>query len=198
MIDAKQLKAIAAFIKKDGVGASGGLSINFDKSELFACNGSNAVLIELVDGLEGSGNTVVPLDVVKSAIILISDKHMTASREDFCGIPFEPIVNNLFNDYRRIFELSDIRLPGRPGLYKSSSLKLIEGLDKAFKGPGEFYLPSAPDKPLIFEIGLSQDFPPEDQREEDWRAPTEMVKAAIMPIKDPPIKNTWDGILTQK
>ena len=32
MINGKQLKAISAFIKKDGSGSTGGLTINFDKS----------------------------------------------------------------------------------------------------------------------------------------------------------------------
>lgn len=71
MINGKQLKAISAFIKKDGSGSTGGLTINFDKSEIFAYNGSNAVLVELVGGLEGKGQTIVPLEVVLSAIVLI-------------------------------------------------------------------------------------------------------------------------------
>lgn len=98
MINGKQLKAISAFIKKDGSGSTGGLTINFDKSEIFAYNGSNAVLVELVGGLEGKGQTIVPLEVVLSAIVLIGDGNVTATRKDFCGIPFEPpMVNDFFN-----------------------------------------------------------------------------------------------------
>ena len=182
MINGKQLKAISAFIKKDGSGSSGGLTINFDKSEIFAYNGSNAVLVELVGGLEGKGQTVVPLEVVLSAIVLIGDGNVTATREDFCGIPFEPpMVNDLIKDYRSIFVPDDIRKPGRPGLYTSASVKLLEGLDKVFPGLSEFVLPTSPNKPLILEIGQSE-------------PPTEIVKAAIMPRSNPPLKNTWDGL----
>ena len=185
MIDGKQLKAISAFIKKDGSGSSGGLTINFDKSEIFAYNGSNAVLVELVGGLEGKGQTVVPLEVVLSAIVLIGDGNVTATREDFCGIPFEPLM---VKDYRSIFVPEDIRKPGRPGLYTSASVKLLEGLDKVFPGLSEFVLPTSPNKPLILEIGQSE------KDDEDDEPPTEIVKAAIMPRSNPPLKNTWDGL----
>lgn len=189
MIDGKQLKAISAFIKKDGSGSSGGLTINFDKSEIFAYNGSNAVLVELVGGLEGKGQTVVPLEVVLSAIVLIGDGNVTATREDFCGIPFEPLmVNDLIKDYRSIFVPEDIRKPGRPGLYTSASVKLLEGLDKVFPGLSEFVLPTSPNKPLILEIGQSE------KEIDDDEPPTEIVKAAIMPRSNPPLKNTWDGL----
>lgn len=189
MINGKQLKAISAFIKKDGSGSSGGLTINFDKSEIFAYNGSNAVLVELVGGLEGKGQTVVPLEVVLSAIVLIGDENVTATREDFCGIPFEPpMVNDLIKDYRSIFVPDDIRKPGRPGLYTSASVKLLEGLDKVFPGLSEFVLPTSPNKPLILEIGQSE------KDDEDNEPPTEIVKAAIMPRSNPPLKNTWDGL----
>lgn len=185
MINGKQLKAISAFIKKDGSGSSGGLTINFDKSEIFAYNGSNAVLVELVGGLEGKGQTVVPLEVVLSAIVLIVDGNVTATREDFCGIPFEPpMVNDLIKDYRSIFVPDDIRKPGRPGLYTSASVKLLEGLDKVFPGLSEFVLPTSPNKPLILEIGQSE------KDDEDNEPPTEIVKAAIMPRSNPPLKNT--------
>ncbi len=188
MINGKQLKAISAFIKKDGSGSSGGLTINFDKSEIFAYNGSNAVLVELVGGLEGKGQTVVPLEVL-SAIVLIGDGNVTATREDFCGIPFEPpMVNDLIKDYRSIFVPDDIRKPGRPGLYTSASVKLLEGLDKVFPGLSEFVLPTSPNKPLILEIGQSE------KDDEDNEPPTEIVKAAIMPRSNPPLKNTWDGL----
>ena len=162
MINVKQLKAIAAFIQKDCSDARGGLTINFDKSEIFACSGSNAILVELVDGLEGKGQTIVPRDVVMSAIVLIGDGYMRASREDFCGIPFEPLTSDLFKDYRSIFTYDDFKLPGRPGLYQSSSMKLLEKLNNEFKGCGEFYLPSSPGKPLILEIGQAEIEPPED------------------------------------
>lgn len=76
-------------------------------------------------------------------------------------------------------------------------MKRIEGLDKVFKGASQFYLPSAPDKPLIFEIGQSEELRPEDASD-DWQPPTEMVKAAIAPINNPPIKNTWDGLAPTK
>lgn len=189
MINGKQLKAISAFIKKDGIGSTGGLTINFDKSEIFAYNGSNAVLVELVGGLEGKGQTVVPLEVVLSAIVLIGDGNVTATREDFCGIPFEPpMVNDLIKDYRSIFVPEDIRKPGRPGLYTSASVKLLEGLDKVFLGLSEFVLPTSPNKPLILEIGQSE------KEIDDDETPTEIVKAAIMPRSDPPLKNTWDGL----
>lgn len=189
MINGKQLKAISAFIKKDGSGSSGGLTINFDKSEIFAYNGSNAVLVELVGELEGKGQTVVPLEVVLSAIVLIGDGNVTATREDFCGIPFEPpMVNDLIKDYRSIFVPDDIRKPGRPGLYTSASVKLLEGLDKVFPGLSEFVLPTSPNKPLILEIGQSE------KDDEDNEPPTEIVKAAIMPRSNPPLKNTWDGL----
>lgn len=195
MINVKQLKAIAAFIQKDRSDARGGLTINFDKSEIFACCGSNAILVELVDGLEGKGQTIVPRDVVMSAIVLIGDGYMRATREDFCGIPFEPLTSDLFKDYRSIFTYDDFKLPGRPGLYQSSSMKLLEKLNNEFKGRGEFYLPSSPEKPLILEIGQAELAPPED--DPDWVSPTEMVKAAIMPLK-PSIKNTWNGINVKK
>lgn len=189
MINGKQLKAISAFIKKDGSGSTGGLTINFDKSEIFAYNGSNAVLVELVGGLEGKGQTVVPLEVVLSAIVLIGDGNVTATREDFCGIPFEPLmVNDLIKDYRSIFVPEDIRKPGRPGLYTSASVKLLEGLDKVFPGLSEFVLPTSPNKPLILEIGQSE------KEIDDDETPTEIVKAAIMPRSNPPLKNTWDGL----
>lgn len=195
MINVKQLKAIAAFIQKDCFDMKGGLTINFDKSEIFACSGSNAVLVELVDGLEGEGQTVVPRDVVMSAIVLIGDGYMRATREDFCGIPFEPLPADLIKDYRSVFTYDDIKLPGRPGLYPSSAMKLLERLNKEFKGPGEFYLPSSPEKPLILEIGQAEIEPPKD--DPDWAPPTEMVKAAIAPLR-PSIKNTWDGINAKK
>lgn len=184
MINGKQLKAISAFIKKDGSGSTGGLTINFDKSEIFAYNGSNAVLVELVGGLEGKGQTIVPLEVVLSAIVLIGDGNVTATREDFCGIPFEPpMVNDfLIKDYRSIFVPEDIRKPG------SASVKLLEGLDKVFPGLSEFVLPTSPNKPLILEIGQSE------KEIDDDETPTEIVKAAIMPRSDPPLKNTWDGL----
>lgn len=187
MINGKQLKAISAFIKKDGSGSTGGLTINFDKSEIFAYNGSNAVLVELVGGLEGKGQTIVPLEVVLSAIVLIGDGNVTATREDFCGIPFEPpMVNDfLIKDYRSIFVPEDIR---KPGLYTSASVKLLEGLDKVFPGLSEFVLPTSPNKPLILEIGQSE------KEIDDDETPTEIVKAAIMPRSDPPLKNTWDGL----
>lgn len=189
MINGKQLKAISAFIKKDGSGSSGGLTINFDKSEIFAYNGSNAVLVELVGGLEGKGQTIVPLEVVLSAIVLIGDGNVTATREDFCGIPFEPpMVNDLFKDYRSIFAPEDIRKPGRPGLYTSASVKLLEELDRVFLGLSEFVLPTSPNKPLILEIGQSE------KDDEDDEPPTQIVKAAIMPRFNPPLKNTWDGL----
>lgn len=189
MINGKQLKAISAFIKKDGSGSSGGLTINFDKSEIFAYNGSNAVLVELVGGLEGKGQTIVPLEVVLSAIVLIGDGNVTATREDFCGIPFEPpMVNDLIKDYRSIFVPEDIRKPGRPGLYTSASVKLLEGLDRVFHGLSEFVLPTSPHKPLILEIGQSETEIGDDE------PPTEIVKAAIMPRSNPPLKNTWDGL----
>lgn len=189
MINGKQLKAISAFIKKDGIGSTGGLTINFDKSEIFAYNGSNAVLVELVGGLEGKGQTIVPLEVVLSAIVLIGDGNVTATREDFCGIPFEPpMVIDLIKDYRSIFVPEDIRKPGRPGLYTSASVKLLEGLDKVFPGLSEFVLPTSPNKPLILEIGQSE------KEIDDDETPTEIVKAAIMPRSDPPLKNTWDGL----
>ena len=189
MINGKQLKAISAFIKKDGSGSSGGLTINFDKSEICAYNGSNAVLVESVGGLEGKGQTVVPLEVVLSAIVLIGDGNVTATREDFCGIPFEPpMVNDLIKDYRSIFVPDDIRKPGRPGLYTSASVKLLEGLDKVFPGLSEFVLPTSPNKPLILEIGQSE------KDDEDNEPPTEIVKAAIMPRSNPPLKKTWDGL----
>lgn len=190
MINGKQLKAISAFIKKDGSGSTGGLTINFDKSEIFAYNGSNAVLVELVGGLEGKGQTIVPLEVVLSAIVLIGDGNVTATREDFCGIPFEPpMVNDfLIKDYRSIFVPEDIRKPGRPGLYTSASVNLLEGLDKVFPGLSEFVLPTSPNKPLILEIGQSE------KEIDDDETPTEIVKAAIMPRSDPPLKNTWDGL----
>lgn len=189
MINGKQLKAISAFIKKDGIGSTGGLTINFDKSEIFAYNGSNAVLVELVGGLEGKGQTIVPLEVVLSAIVLIGDGNVTATREDFCGIPFEPpMVIDLIKDYRSIFVPEDIRKPGRPGLYTSASVKLLEGLDKVFPGLSEFVLPTSPNKPLILEIGQSE------KEIDDDETPTEIVKAAIMPRPDPPLKNTWDGL----
>lgn len=196
MINVKQLKAIAAFIQKDSFSARGGLTINFDKSEIFACSGSTGVLVELVDGLEGKGQTIVPRDVVMSAIVLIGNGYMRATREDFCGIPFEPLTSDLFKDYRSIFTYDDIKLPGRPGLYLSSSMKLLEKLNKEFKGHSEFYLPSSPEKPLILEIGQADIEPPED--DPDWVPPTEMVKAAIMPLSHPSIKNTWDGINAEK
>lgn len=195
MINVKQLKTIAAFIEKDCFSAKGGLTINFDKSEIFACNGPNAVLVELVDGLEGKGQTIVPRDVVMSAIVLIGDGYMRATREDFCGIPFKPLTADLIKDYRSVFTYDDIKLPGRPGLYPSSSMKLLEKLERDFKGHGEFYLPSSPEKPLILEIGQAEIEATEPTEDDpDWVPPTEIVKAAIMPLSRPLIKNTWDGI----
>lgn len=193
MITKTQLKAIAAFINKKPGTAGSGLTVDYDRSELFATNGPCAVWITNVSGLDGRGCRIVPLDVVLSAVVLTDSKYVKATETDFCGIMFEPVNADLFaKNFRDIFKHESLALPGRPGLYPSKAIQRIEALDRVFKGESAFILPTSPDKPLKFEIQPDFDEVRPDG-DNDWEVPTEIVHAAIMPRLDPPLKNTWDG-----
>ena len=66
MINAKQLKAIAAFVDKTWPERSH-VFIDLDTRVLSACSGPEAVIIKNVSGFSGKGKRLVPLDVVLSS-----------------------------------------------------------------------------------------------------------------------------------
>lgn len=187
MITCKQLKAIAAFASKDGKRSY--LRIDFDHETIGAADGPSAVLVKQVEGLNGKGLKFVPIEVVYAAITLLgNDGIVSATDEDFCGIPYVSTPGDLIDQFEGVFEHESLALPGRPGLYASGNIKRLENLCKEFKGTSGFVLPTEPDKPLLLKIDNLK------QKEEDRDLPTEIIRAAIMPYKFETLNRFWGDI----
>lgn len=187
MINAKQLKAIAAFVDKTWPERSH-VFIDLDTRVLSACSGPEAVIIKNVSGFSGKGKRLVPLDVVLSAIVLLGKtRFVTADDEYFCGIPYVSLPPDLIREHEKIFEGKVLK--GCPGLYPSGRMKKLESLISAFRGPHFFSIPASADKPLVLEIAVNEN---EEKPEgaEGWEPPTEMVSAAIAP-KEFSLMNTF-------
>lgn len=187
MINAKQLKAISAFVDKTYPERAHVL-IDLDNCVLSACSGVEVVIIKNVSGFSGKGKRLVPLDVVRSAIVLLGKtKFVTADDEYFCGIPYVSLSPDLISEYEKVFEGRVLK--GCPGLYPSGRMKKLESLISAFRGPHFFSIPASADKPLVLEIAVNEN---EEKPEgaENWEPPTEMVSAAIAP-KEFSLMNTF-------
>lgn len=190
MINAKQLKSVAAFAKKS-VGAC--IKINFDKKEIEAVCNNAAVQVRDVEGLEGEGLTTVPMEVVCAAVTLLgSDGLVSATNEEFCSIPFKPLPPELLaraGVNNEIFAPIDFALPGRPGLYHPDEMNLLMRLSNAFRSRGEFRLPISPEMPLVY---LLTDCSRRSSKEIE--PIEETVRAAIAPFHFDLI-NTFEGVL---
>lgn len=116
-----------------------GLHVDFDKREIAATDGHVIVIVENVQGLEGTGRVIIPRNVVEQAskIKTNSELRITPTQigyadKDFPSFLFNPIESSYKLDYWKVVP-SENTASNRFGFYSSENIKLFESIEAAFK-----------------------------------------------------------------
>lgn len=133
-----QLKSILPAIAKNNVRYFlNGLHVNFDKKELVATDGHVIVIVENVQGLDGSGRVIIPRNIVElvSKIKTSHELRITPTHIGYVSerpLPFNPIESSFNLNYWNVVP-SGNAASERFGFYKSEYIKLLEDIEAAFK-----------------------------------------------------------------
>lgn len=135
-----KLKAILPAIARKNVRYFlNGLHVDFDKREIAATNGHVIVIVENVQGLDGSGRVIIPRNIVKLAAkvktnseLRITPTQIGYADKDFPSFLFNPIESSYKLDYWNVVP-SGNAASERFGFYKSEYIKLLEDIEAAFK-----------------------------------------------------------------
>lgn len=133
-----QLKAILPAIAKNNVRYFlNGLHVDFDKREIAATNGHVIVIVENVQGLEGTGRVIIPRNIVELAakVKTNSELRITPTHIGYVSerpLPFNHIESGYKLDYWKVVP-SGNAASEIFGFYKSEYIKLLENVEAAFK-----------------------------------------------------------------
>lgn len=133
-----QIKAILQAVAKNNVRYFlNGLHVDFDKKELIATDGHAIVIVENVQGLEGTGRVIIPRNIVElvSKIKTSHELKITPTHIGYVSerpLPFNPIESGYKLDYWKVVP-SGNAASERFGFYRSEYIKLLENVEAAFK-----------------------------------------------------------------
>lgn len=142
----RQLKVLLSVMPKNDIPYKlNCLFVDFDKSEVVACNG-------FMIGLNGTGSVLIPRNVVEQVAktktkntIIFSNTEISV--DDF-SFPFTPLQGT-YPDYSKVIPPNeDLKKPGQFGFYQSKCIKVIEELEAAFEVCPIFHRPNKKGTPL--------------------------------------------------
>lgn len=149
----RQLKVLLSAIPKNDIHYKlNCLFVDFDKSEVVACNAFMIIAVKCAHGLNGTGSVLIPRNVVEQAVKTktrntIRFSNTEISVDDF-SFPFAPLQRT-YPDYSKVIPPNeDLKKPGQFGFYQSKCIKVIEGLEAAFEVSPLFHRPNEIGKPL--------------------------------------------------
>lgn len=133
-----QLKAILPVIAKNNVrDLLNGLHVDFEKREIAATNGHAIVIVENVQGLEGTGHVIIPRNIVEQVSKMKTSHELRITptqigyTEEYL-LTFNPIESSHKLDYWKVVP-SDKAQSYCFGFYRSEYIKLLENVEEAFK-----------------------------------------------------------------
>lgn len=145
----RQLKVLLSAIPKNDIPYKlNCLFVDFDKSEVVACN---AFMI-CAHGLNGTGSVLIPRNVVEQVAKTktrntIRFSNTEISVDDF-SFPFTPLQGT-YPDYSKVIPPNEsLKKPGQFGFYQSKYIKIIEELEAAFEVCPIFHRPNKKVTPL--------------------------------------------------
>lgn len=145
-----QLKVVLGFLDKTNIRPyTTSLFVDFDKRRLVATNGHRLLMLEHVEGLEGTGNALIQRENLEGLLKLATGKgerfELTITQDTLglgkVRLPYAPL-NYKFPDYEKVIpEDADPNSSGVFGFYSSESIKSLEAVQTAFLTDLNFHLP---------------------------------------------------------
>lgn len=144
-----QLKVVLGFLHKHNIRPySTSLFVDFDKRRLVATNGHRLLMLEHVEGLEGTGTALIQRANLEGLLKLATgrERFELTITQDTLGLgkvrlPYAPL-NYEFPDYEKVIpEDADPDSVGVFGFYSSENIKSLEAVQTAFLTDLNFHLP---------------------------------------------------------
>lgn len=149
----RQLKVLLSAMPKNDIPYKlNCLFVDFDKSEVVACNAFMIIAVKCAHGLNGTGSVLIPRNVVEQVAKTktrntIRFSNTEISVDDF-SFPFTPLQGT-YPDYSKVIPPNeDLKKPGQFGFYQSKCIKVIEELEAAFEVSPLFHRQNKIGKPL--------------------------------------------------
>lgn len=149
----RQLKVLLSVMPKNDIPYKlNCLFVDFDKSEVVACNGFMIIAVKCAHGLNGTGSVLIPRNVVEQVAKTKTKNTIRFSNAEISGddfsFPFTPLQGT-YPDYSKVIPPNeDLKKPGQFGFYQSKYIKVIEELEAAFEVSPLFHRPNKIGKPL--------------------------------------------------
>ena len=145
-----QLKTVLEFLdKKRPEFYQRVVYVDFDKGEIVATDGSILLVLEHVEGLDGTGTALIPRESIEGILKLAPGKGdhqgFTVTRNELrlgpASLPYTPVETEYIKFRKAIPEDVDIKTPGVFGFYASKYIKALEDIQDAFCTGLYYHLP---------------------------------------------------------